>query len=625
MNWTDFHFLRPLWFLALVPGAFILWHLLIQRRKKNFWQDKIDKHLLNQLLVGGSTRQSNANLLLLAFAWFLAIFILSAPVWEKRQTPVFRSNNNLAVVLDLSRSMNANDLIPSRLEFVKIPLMKHLTQSNDNRVALIVFAEHAYIASPLAQDFVSTLDLVRYANTDIMPVQGSRPDRGMLKAIELLQKNTESPGQILLITDGPAKNSEGQLKQAIKLAGEHDYKVSILAVGTVQGSPIPLAQGKARRVQKEFLTSTFGQSIVTKVDHNFLRQMANLGKGNFNVLNSNKDKPGKLVPYSSNILDDSNKNPADKAPQWKEYSPYLLFLLIPLTSLAFRRGWVGSFVLILLFSFSSTYSETSMAETRPKIDKNSIKAFWDDIWIRPDYQAYEFFKRNRMQSAAEKFKDPLWEGSSWYRMGEFKKAEHAFLGVDTATGHFNRGNALAQQGLIKEAIDAYSIALSYDMNLKDAKVNRKLLKTFLDEKKQNKEKKSPSQNKNSNQGLGQSSGKVSSDNSRETSQDKKQSQRQDQQGEKNKKAVEEDKESKKGKTSDEAVKDSENKKTSEAEAANDKALAVQFKKEIKQSSTIGPEQWLNMIKDDPAELLKLKLYSEYIKSGQGNSEKHQEW
>ena len=625
MNWTDFHFLRPFWFLALAPGALIIWHLLIQRRKKNFWHDKIDKHLLNQLLVGGNTRQSNASLLLLVFVWFLAIFILSAPVWEKRQTPVFRSNNNLAVVLDLSRSMNANDLIPSRLEFVKIPLMKHLTQSNANRIALIVFAEHAYIASPLSQDFVSTLDLVRYANTDIMPVQGSRPDKGILKAIELLQQDTESPGQILLITDGSTKNNQGQLKQAIKLAGEHDYKVSILAVGTVQGGPIPLAPGKARRVQKEFLTSAFGQSIVAKVDHNFLKQMADLGKGNVNILKSNKDKPDKLVPYSSNILDDSSKNPADKIPQWKEYSPYLLFLLIPLASLAFRRGWVGSFVLILLFSYCTTYSDTSMAETRSKIDRNSIKAFWDDIWIRPDYQAYEFFKQRRMQSAAEKFKNPLWEGSSWYRMGDFKKAEQAFLSVDTATGHFNRGNALAQQGLIKEAIDAYSIALNYDMNFKDAKINRKLLKTYLDEKKHKKEKKSPSQSKNSNQGQGKSSNNISSDKSGETSPNTKQSKRQDQQGESKQKAVEKDKDSKKGKASDEAVKDSENKKTSEAEAANDKALAVQFEKEIKKSSTIGPEQWLNMIKDDPAELLKLKLRSIYLKSAKKNSDTHQEW
>lgn len=621
MNWEDFHFLRPYWFLAIMPATFLLWQIFILRKQNNFWHDKVDLHLLSHLLVGGRQKQSDSELFMLGFSWLLAIMILAGPVWEKRDSPVFRSNNNLAIVMDLSRSMNANDLIPSRLEFAKVPLEKHIINSNSSRIGLVVFAENAYIASPLARDFVASIDLIKYANTEVMPNQGSRPDRGIIKAIELLQDEENSPGQILLVTDGPAKDKENLLSKAIIQALDYGYSVSILAVGTSEGGSIPANPGQARRIQKEFVKNIMGQPVIARTNHEMLNKMADLGEGNFNKLNNNKVLPRELVPTPVINMNNSDKKASDHAPQWIEYSPYLLFLLIPLSSLAFRRGWVGSILIISVFYFS--HSDIAVAQDSNK--HKTFKSTWTDLWIRTDYQAYKLFKQNRLQAAAEKFTDPLWQGNSWYRIGEFNKAELAFSKVDSATGHFNRGNALAQQGKIKAAIDAYNMALKLDKEHNDAQVNQKLLKNYLEEKKKNQNPKKPTQGQNTGQGQGRSSKNISSDDPQQSTLEQL-AKRQDQKGSnKDENPAEKDKDSKKGKATNEKIKDSENNKKSDAEAADKTALAVQIDDEIKKSATIGPEQWLNMIKDDPSELLKLKLFSEYIKSGNKANEKRQAW
>lgn len=639
MNWADLHFLRPYWFIALLPAVLFLWQLYAKRKQKNFWQDKVDPHLLAHLLIGGMKKSSSSGLWLLTLVWLLAIIALAGPVWEKRLSPVFHSQNNLVIVLDLSRSMNANDMIPSRLEHVKIPLQKYLTVAKEDRIGLVVFAEHAFIASPLSKDFATARDIIKYANTKMIPVQGSRPDTGILKAIELLQQD-DKPGQILLVTDGPGED-KARLSQTIKKAQEKNYPVSILAVGSATGGLIPMNPGRVRneksKHENHFLTHA-GKPVIAKVNETLLRTMAKLGGGLYNQLDKHNNEPRTLVPARISKSHHSNNPPATKAPQWKEFAPFLLFILIPVSSLAFRRGWVGV-VFILFFSYGfigqgvsqASAANTNAVQLSKSTDRNQLyylKTIWNDLWIRADYQAYQLFKQNRMQAAAEKFNDHLWQGNSWYRMGEFKKAEKAYAKVDTAMGHFNRGNALAQQGLIEAAIAAYSITLGYDMNFKDASINRKLLKDYLAEKqKQNEAKKPPSQNKNSGPRQGRPSKNIAGGadkNAENSALEKQQTKQQEKKGEKDHPG-EKKKDSKQGKTTDRPAQDPETNQASKAEASDAKALSVELVKEIKQSSTIGPDQWLHMIKDNPAELLQLKFHAQYLKSDEKIPASKQPW
>lgn len=616
MSWSDLHFLRPYWLIAMIPAALLLWRLYVKRNKKNFWQNRVDPHLLKHLLIGGFEKQSNAGLLLLAFVWLLAIIALAGPVWEKLPSPIFHGDNRLVIALDLSRSMNANDIIPSRLESAKIYLEKYLNISQDDSIGLVVFAEQAFVAAPLSQDKATARDMIKYAYTDIMPIQGSRPDRGILKAIELLQQTNNKPGHILLVTDGPSNKSTDLLFQAIEAAQAKSHTVSILAVGTAEGGLIPLTPGKARGSENNFLTQDSGKPVLATVDYSLLKKMAAQGGGHYNLIKDNNSKLDELVAYTATKIDNSKKKPADKTLQWKEFGPYLLFVLIPLSALAFRRGWAGSILLSLVFSHAIMGASITAEASTEAGKQGNIKATWTDLWIRADYQAYKLFKQNRMQAAAEKFNHRLWRGNSWYRMGEFKKAEDEFASVDTATGHFNRGNALAQQGKIEAAIEAYSTALSYDMNFKDASVNRTLLKNYLEQKqKKNAQKKMPSQGKDAKKGQGRPYNNVTGGEAKNAEFEKQQSERQNQKGSSDKdRDGEKDKQSKKGKASNDPAQEPEDKQISDAEAADEKALAVQFVKEIKPSSTIGPDQWLNMIKDNPADLLKLKFSAQYLKS-----------
>ena len=114
---AEFHFLRPLWLLLLPLAAVLLWRLAARRFKAGSWRDVIDESLLDHVLIGASLSRRSLRwpLWLAAAAALLGILALAGPTWERQSTPAFRSDEAMVVVLDLSRSMDATDLKPSRM------------------------------------------------------------------------------------------------------------------------------------------------------------------------------------------------------------------------------------------------------------------------------------------------------------------------------------------------------------------------------------------------------------------------------------------------------------------------------------------------------------------------------
>ena len=112
-----FHFIRPMWLFTLVPVLIIIVGLMLKSTRQNQWTDIIDQHLLNHLLVGQKKIQQSSfsPLLFLALSLLLAVFALAGPTWEKRPLPVFETEMSKVILLDLSLSMNATDIKPSRL------------------------------------------------------------------------------------------------------------------------------------------------------------------------------------------------------------------------------------------------------------------------------------------------------------------------------------------------------------------------------------------------------------------------------------------------------------------------------------------------------------------------------
>ncbi|MCB1776756.1 MAG: VWA domain-containing protein [Candidatus Competibacteraceae bacterium] len=148
---TEFHWLRPAWLWALLPLALMVWQLLRQSSGASAWEKQCDPHLLARLLVR-RTPHHRLPLLLLTVSWVLTVIALAGPVWQKLPQPVFQTQAARVMVLDLSPSMNASDLRPSRIDRARFKMLDLLARFREGQTGLVVFAEEPFVVAPLTDD-----------------------------------------------------------------------------------------------------------------------------------------------------------------------------------------------------------------------------------------------------------------------------------------------------------------------------------------------------------------------------------------------------------------------------------------------------------------------------------------
>jgi Ca-activated chloride channel family protein len=369
--------------------------------------------------------------------------------------PAYRSDDALVVALDLSRSMDAADVEPSRLARAKLKLIDLLERRADGQTALVVFSANAFTVTPLTSDTKTIAALIGALGTDIMPSQGSLLDVGLDKAAALLRQAAAREGEILLITDAVPFPAAFDLAGA--LSGE-GIRTHVLAVGTQEGAPIPTSGGG-------FLTDGRGQVVVPQVNPEALRRLAERGGGRFARLAVGGADLDRLFPSEAVVgaaIDaDGESREADV---WRDRGIWLTLALLPLVAVGFRRGWV--YLLVLGFALPAPRAE----------------AFeWRDLWQRPDQRGSEALRRAAPDEAAGLFVDPEWRAAALYRAGRFEQSAATLNGIDTAAAHYNQGNGLARAGRPAEAIEAYDRALELEPDHADAAYNKALVSDLLEQ------------------------------------------------------------------------------------------------------------------------------------------------
>ncbi len=457
-----FKFLRPEWFWALLPMALLFWLLLHRRRRGAAWSRVCDPHLLPHLLSGVERKRALWPLLLLLPAWLAAVVAAAGPVWQQLPQPVFQSEEARVIVLDLSRSMDATDVAPSRLARAKFKLLDLLKRSDVGQTALVVFAGDAFVVSPLTQDANTIAAMVPALESGIMPLQGSRADLALLKADALFEQGKAPEGDIILITDGVNAS-------ALTVAGEiaaSGRRLSVLAVGSVEGAPIPVSVGG-------FLKDRNGAIVIPKLDLALLSELAAAGNGLFTPMTADDSDIERLTERGEAAAwDESEQSRELKSDSWREEGPWLLLGLLPLALLAFRRGGL---VCVVALSLYIAQPDAAMAG-------------WDELWRTPDQQGARLLQEGKPQQAAEQFRDPAWRASAYYRAGDYEKAAQLFGQIDTVDGHYNRANALARQGKLEEALAEYEQALALNPGpealRRDVEFNRDLVQGLLEQQSQ---------------------------------------------------------------------------------------------------------------------------------------------
>ncbi len=584
---ADFHWLRPEWLWAI--PAVIATAVLLARRQlgPGNWQKVVAPALLPFVLSDTPGGRADRRWWLLGIGGVIAALSLAGPAWQRIEQPVFRSDQALVVALDLSRSMDAQDVSPSRMLRARLKILDLLERRGSGQTALVVYSANAFTVTPLTTDADTIAALVNSLSTDIMPSRGSYPVAAIKKGRQLLEQAGAGFGEVLLITDGGSSPATVRAARDLKNSG---YTLSVLGVGTLQGAPIP-------RLAGGFITDRSGNIAVPKLEERSLRSLAAAGGGRYATLTPDGRDLDLLL--SGEVGSRTATDRSQASDQWREEGPWLALLLLPLGAMAFRRGWL-LVVLIAVLPMSEP-AEASV---------------WDDIWWTTDQQGQRQLKQGNASDAAELFENTDWQAVAQYRAGDYASSAAQFAEQGDVRNLYNLGNALARQGEFESAIDAFEQVLEIDADDTDAAYNHDLLQQMLEQQRSQQQSEGDQQQESSDQSGGDSEqsdsdsstdpqGADGASQSDSDAAERNASQRDDQE------ATQEDLE---------ALQQELQRAREKADQERDQTTQQLSQAEIDalrraQEQQQALEQWLRRIPNDPGGLLRKKFRDQYRRSG----------
>ena len=582
MNWIgDFHFIRPEWLFALIPAVVIAVLLFRRYQQSTAWADTIDPTLMPFLLIQPPKKPSVNPLPILLLGWVLAILAVAGPTTQKIPQPILEREDALVIILDLTWSMYASDVSPSRLTNAKRKITDLLMARNEGMTGLIVFAGDSHAVSPLTDDNKTILSLLSTLGPEIMPAPGSALAPALTLARSLFVSAGAATGRVLVITD-EVRDAQAALSAARALSKQ--YPLSLMIVGTQSGAPIRLPQSMG----DNFLKDDQGSLVIPAVNFDAITRFADASGASVSELNLLKDDLAVWLE-PPNRLEESFRIVERDFDLWEELGPYLILILLPLAIVGFRRGWLWGLAVVILMP----------------VDQAGAADFWTDLWQTPDQQGASALELDAPASAAALFEDPAWRATAHYRNQDFKAAAEDFAASGGIENHYNRGNALARAGDLNGALAAFDQVLSSDPEHEDAAFNKALIERLLDQ--QSQEQDASDQDENGEQkpqegGQGEEEQDASE-------QDPSQDAQNQQEGD-----TEDDAQD------SEAAREQPESDQSQEEAAETSEQAVQEADEaLDPEEAQALEQWLKRVPDDPGGLLRRKFeqqFEERVRQGE---------
>lgn len=580
---TEFHFLRAGWIL-LIPIAILL-IFFFKRRLLTIgnWEKLIDKRLLPYVMSRSQLSDNQYKWWVISLISVLSIIALAGPTWERIEQPSFRTDQSLVIALDLSRSMNAQDITPNRLTRAKLKILDILERRQGAQVALIVYSANAFTVTPLTSDTDTIIALINSIDTSIMPSRGSYPALAIDKGLQLLNQASVSNGEIILVTDGGITSDSFSSAQKLRDEG---YRLSALGIGSMNGAPIPKETGG-------FITDNTGQITISRLEVDDLRDLVEIGGGSYTSITSNDQDIDTLLSEVYSAVRESDDSITTD--QWKEFGPWLLLIVVPFGSLLFRKGWVFVFLLTIM-----------------PIDNSVYALDWNDLWKTRDQQGKEAMESGDYDKAIELFEDSEWLAAAHYKAGNYRQSANGYNNNSDIDHLYNHANSLAKIGQFEEAIENYEQVIAEEPNAEDALYNLNLLKDLLSE----------NQSSEENNDDGQSSEEASTG---EQSQQQNGDESEQSDNEGNSKTGDSDDESDANpnqklsneedieaieKELERAAEENSNQEPQQ-EDNNESGLEGRMAQEQQQAM----EQWLRRIPDDPGGLLRRKFRYQYQRQG----------
>lgn len=289
-----FRFESPiyLYLLLLLPVTVLLhyaWNYIRRSRLRKYG----DKELVRLLMTDVSRLRQEIKFWLFLAATACMILAMARPQFGSSVQTHERKGIEAVIALDISNSMLARDVTPSRLEKSKMLISNIVDNMKDDKVGLIVFAGQAFTQLPITNDYVSAKMFLETISPSMISVQGT----DIATAIDLAQKSfTSSNGAsraIFIITDG--EDNEGQAVEAARNAAKAGIRIYMLGIGSPDGAPVPIAG------THDYMTDENGETVISRLNEDMCRVIAQAGNGNYIYVDNSSSAQEKLDAYISNL------------------------------------------------------------------------------------------------------------------------------------------------------------------------------------------------------------------------------------------------------------------------------------------------------------------------------------
>ena len=330
-----------LYWLLVIPALVAIYVLVRLWNKKQF--ERFANIKLRSYLVPMFS-SARANIKFIIFNLIIALLIIGAANLQSgsKMEKIKREGIDLFLCVDISNSMHAEDIAPNRLERSKQAINKLISKLQGDRIGIIVFAGNAYVQLPITTDYAAAKMFLSTVDTDLIPTQGTEVGRAIELAIKSFGESEHSKA-IIIISDGE-DHENGDAVKAAQEAAKRNIKVYTIGMGLEEGAPIPIYNqyGKKTGYKKD----KDGNIIITKLDDNMLRQIAEIGDGIYvRASNSNVglDKIYEDISKATKSEIESKVfTDYDDQFQWFVGAAIIL-LIIEIMLSSGKRGWESKF------------------------------------------------------------------------------------------------------------------------------------------------------------------------------------------------------------------------------------------------------------------------------------------